>query len=113
MTWKDRLQDASFRGVPFKVEEESAGTGRRVETHEYPNRDKPYTEDLGKITFRPSITAYVVGDDCFDQRDRLIDALNKPGPCDSALRIWGDTVVECVLNKLCPSHTYVIFKYPE
>ncbi|EHI1083666.1 hypothetical protein J0873_003621 [Escherichia coli] len=24
-----------------------------------------------------------------------------------------DTVVECVLNKLCPSHTYVIFKYPE
>ncbi|EOM8164393.1 hypothetical protein OFO11_29540, partial [Escherichia coli] len=20
---------------------------------------------------------------------------------------------ECVLNKLCPSHTYVIFKYPE
>ena len=40
MTWKDRLQDASFRGVPFKVEEESAGTGRRVETHEYPNRDK-------------------------------------------------------------------------
>lgn len=80
MTWKDRLQDASFRGVPFKVEEESAGTGRRVETHEYPNRDKPYTEDLGKVTFRPSITAYVVGDDCFDQRDRLIDALNKPGP---------------------------------
>ncbi|VFT06472.1 putative phage tail protein [Escherichia coli] len=34
-------------------------------------------------------------------------------PCDSALRIWGDTVIECVLNKLCPSHTYVIFKYPE
>ncbi|HBP3935390.1 TPA: DUF2313 domain-containing protein [Escherichia coli] len=34
-------------------------------------------------------------------------------PCNSALRIWGDTVVECVLNKLCPSHTYVIFKYPE
>ncbi|EPY2517038.1 DNA circularization N-terminal domain-containing protein [Escherichia coli] len=76
--WRDRLQDASFRGVPFKVEEESAGTGRRVETHEYPNRDKPYTEDLGKITFRPSITAYVVGDDCFDQRDRLIDCAAEP-----------------------------------
>ncbi len=48
--WRDRLQDASFRGVPFKVEEESAGTGRRVETHE-PERDKPYTEDLGKSLF--------------------------------------------------------------
>lgn len=55
MTWKDRLQDASFRGVPFKVEEESAGTGRRVETHEYPNHDKPYTEDLGKsLSAHPS-----------------------------------------------------------
>lgn len=80
MTWKDRLQDASFRGVPFKVEEESSGVGRRVETHEYPNRDKPYTEDLGKVSFRPSLTAYVVGEDCFDQRDRLIEALNKSGP---------------------------------
>lgn len=95
MTWKDRLQDASFRGVPFKVEEENAGTGRRVETHEYPNRDKPYTEDLGKVTFRPSITAYVVGDDCFDQRDRLIDALNKPGPGTLVHPTYGELKV-CV-----------------
>ncbi|EKQ5662318.1 DNA circularization N-terminal domain-containing protein, partial [Escherichia coli] len=93
--WRDRLQDASFRGVPFKVEEESAGTGRRVETHEYPNRDKPYTEDLGKITFRPSITAYVVGDDCFDQRDRLIEALNKPGPGTLVHPTYGELKV-CV-----------------
>ncbi|EPR0211413.1 DNA circularization N-terminal domain-containing protein, partial [Escherichia coli] len=47
MAWKDRLVEASFRGVPFKVEDEGAPVGRRVETHEYPNRDKPYTEDLG------------------------------------------------------------------
>ncbi len=93
--WRDRLQDASFRGVPFKVEEESAGTGRRVETHEYPNRDKPYTEDLGKVTFRPSITAYVVGDDCFDQRDRLIEALNKPGPGTLVHPTYGELKV-CV-----------------
>lgn len=35
---------------------------------------------------------------------------------------WGDsyptvqndrTTAECVINKLCPSHTYVIFLYPE
>lgn len=52
MTWKDRLQDASFRGVPFKVEEESAGTGRRVETHEYPNRDQaPIPKTWGKSLF--------------------------------------------------------------
>lgn len=79
-SWKDRLQNASFRGVPFKVEEENSVVGRRMETHEFPNRDKPYSEDLGKVTFRPTITAYVIGDDCFDQRDKLIEALNKPGP---------------------------------
>ncbi|UXY12079.1 DNA circularization N-terminal domain-containing protein [Kosakonia sp. ML.JS2a] len=80
MAWKDRLVDASFRGVAFKVETEDAGVGRRVETHEFPNRDKPYTEDLGKVSFRPNISAYVIGEDCYDQRDRLIEALNKPGP---------------------------------
>lgn len=33
--------------------------------------------------------------------------------CNSAIRTWGDTVVECVIDKLCPSHTVVIFAYPE
>lgn len=33
--------------------------------------------------------------------------------CDSAIRTWGDTVAECVIDKLCPSHTVVIFAYPE
>lgn len=80
MAWKDRLVDASFRGVPFKTEDESLTAGRRVETHEFVNRDKPYTEDLGKATSRPKFSAYVIGDDCYEQRDRLIEALNKPGP---------------------------------
>ncbi len=33
--------------------------------------------------------------------------------CDSASRTWGDTVAECVIDKLCPSHTVVVFAYPE
>lgn len=33
--------------------------------------------------------------------------------CTDSLRTWGDTVAECVLEKLAPSHTYVIFRYPE
>lgn len=80
MAWKDRLVDASFRGVPFKTEDESLTAGRRVETHEFVNRNKPYTEDLGKATSRPKFFGYVIGDDCYEQRDRLIEALNKPGP---------------------------------
>ncbi len=30
-----------------------------------------------------------------------------------SLRTWGDTVAECVISKLAPSHTYVIFRYLE
>lgn len=104
MAWKDRLQPASFRGVPFKVDNEDAGAGRRVETHEYPNRDKPYTEDLGKVTFRPNITAYVVGDDCYDQRDKLIEALNKPGPGTLVHPTYGEVSV-CVDGEVRVSTT--------
>ncbi len=104
MAWKDRLQDASFRGVPFKVEDEGSPVGRRVETHEYPNRDKPYTEDLGKVTTRPSFSAYVVGDDCYDQRDRLIEALNKPGPGTLIHPTYGEMSV-CVDGEIRVSST--------
>lgn len=33
--------------------------------------------------------------------------------CTDSIRTWGETVVECVLNKLAPSHTYVTFLYTE
>ncbi|UQY45078.1 YmfQ family protein [Mixta hanseatica] len=33
--------------------------------------------------------------------------------CTSSLRSWGDTVLECVMMKLAPSHTYVTFLYLE
>ncbi|WP_455424786.1 YmfQ family protein [Dryocola sp. LX212] len=32
--------------------------------------------------------------------------------CTESLRTWGDTTAECVINKLCPSHTIVLFSYP-
>lgn len=35
------------------------------------------------------------------------------GDCTDSIRTWGDTVVECVMTKLAPSHTYVIFLYME
>lgn len=33
--------------------------------------------------------------------------------CASDLRMWGDTLVTGVINRLCPSHTCVLFNYPE
>lgn len=78
--WRDRLRDASFRGVSFSVEDEEGTFGRRVQVHEYPGRDKPFTEDLGRATRRLSINAYISGDDYSDKRNRLIAAIETPGP---------------------------------
>ncbi|EPK6614876.1 DNA circularization protein [Enterobacter cloacae] len=78
--WRDRLRDASFRGVPFSVEDDEGTFGRRVQVHEYPNRDKPFTEDLGRATRRMTINAYLIGDDYADKRDRLIGAVETAGP---------------------------------
>lgn len=82
MAWKNNLQPASFRGVPFEVESGDLTAGRRVQTHEYPGRDKPYTEDLGRAVRRISIEAFLVGDDFMAKRDKLLGALEESGPGD-------------------------------
>lgn len=78
-TWRDQMHPASFRGVPFLVETESAPVGRRVQLHEYPQRDRPLVEDMGAQTRRFKFTALVAGDDVFFQRDNLLHALDTPG----------------------------------
>ncbi|MFP1951762.1 YmfQ family protein [Lonsdalea quercina] len=42
-----------------------------------------------------------------------IDNMTCISACTDSLRTWGETTAECVIEKLCPSNTYVIFKYPE
>lgn len=77
--WRDRKQGASFRGVPFMVDNDSVPVGRRTQLHEFPQRDQPFVEDLGRRTRHFKFTGFVAGDDCLAQRDRLLTALDKPG----------------------------------
>ncbi|MGQ6394718.1 DNA circularization protein [Serratia sp. IR-2025] len=102
--WKSRLQPASFRGVPFSVESDEGTFGRRVQTHEYPNRDNPYTEDLGRATRRFTISAYLIGDDYIDQRDRLIAAVDTPGPGTLVHPNYGEMAI-CVDGEVRVSHS--------
>lgn len=78
--WRDRKQGASFRGVPFWLDTDSVNVGRRTQLHEFPQRDQPFVEDLGRRTREYKFTGFVVGDDCLSQRDRLLTALDTPGP---------------------------------
>jgi prophage DNA circulation protein len=82
VSWRDRLQPAAFRGVPFLVEEHGLGGGRRVVVHEYPEQDDPHTEDLGRRAREFTISAYLVGDDYDADRDRLWAALEKAGSAE-------------------------------
>lgn len=93
MSWKDNLQDASLRGIAFKVDSDEATFGRRVQVHEYPNRDKPWAEDLGRATRRFNVQAYLIGDDFFEQRNRLIEAIEKPGSCTLVHPYYGEMTV--------------------
>lgn len=80
MAWQDNLQKARFRGVEFQVEADDAAFGRRVQLHEYPQRDKPFAEDMGRKAREISLTAFLVGPEYMAARDRLLAAVEEPGP---------------------------------
>ena len=91
-----QLQPASWRGVPFETFGGQAQFGRRTAVHEYPNRDVPWVEDLGRGTRRIQVTAFLVGDDVIAQRDALIAACEKPGPGELVHPTFGKLQVSLV-----------------
>lgn len=87
MAWTDQLQTASFRGIPFGVLSTESTFGRRQAVHEYPFRDKPWIEDLGRATRRITFRAFLVSDskiygggDVLLQRAQMVGAAEAFGP---------------------------------
>lgn len=79
MAWIDKLQPGSFRGIPFKIESHEFGSGRRKINHEFPQRNKTRSEDLGKKTQLFLLELLIIGDDYFSDRNKLLDALEGEG----------------------------------
>lgn len=82
MSWRLRIdQDlrGSYRGVPFYVDQHQGNAGRRWLIHEYPRRDKPYSEDMGRRAKEWRLTLFVIGENYDRERDRLIEAFDAPG----------------------------------
>ena len=76
---QELLRPASFRGVDFHVEESGLEFGRRVQVHQYPQRDRAWPEDLGRAPRAITFTAFVVGDDYIQRAERLMAALETKG----------------------------------
>lgn len=79
MSWLDRFRTGSFRGVQFFVESHSGSFGRKQVNHEFPERDKPFTEDLGRQARAFNIEGYLIGEDYDLDRNKLIEAIEKAG----------------------------------
>ncbi|ROM70279.1 hydroxyacid dehydrogenase [Pseudomonas brassicacearum] len=77
MSWRDRLLPASFRGVGFWVDQAKTPVGHKGQLHEYPQRDQPFFEGLGQQAKIHELTAFIVGPDCLEQRDKLLKALEQ------------------------------------
>jgi len=78
--WRDGYRIGSFRGVPFNTKVSQVKGGRRKQKREFAKRDDGNTEDLGRRLKDFKLELYVLGDDYFDQRDALEDAINAEGP---------------------------------
>lgn len=70
---------ASFRGISFLIPQASVPVGMKVQLHEFPQRDEPYAEQMGKQAQIHRLVCWIVGDDCFERRDKFMEAVQTPG----------------------------------
>jgi prophage DNA circulation protein len=103
--WRGELMIARFRDAEFHVDSNSRENGRRIVTHEYPKKDIPYSEDMGRRAKEFSIRGYCIvypndTDTLFQRdyrrpRDNLIRALEQESRGVLVLPTLGSLVVVC------------------
>lgn len=75
----DDLYPASYNGVGFLIESSTVAGGRKTVTHEFPNQDNRYVEDLGLLNETITIRGCVATESYFGDRDALKFAFETPG----------------------------------
>ena len=94
--WMKTLRSASFRGVPFYVDEEAIPkTGRRIVTHEYVKAEEHATEDMGRLPREFRIKAYIASDQADVQTVALLEACSTKGAATLVLPFFGAHQVRC------------------
>jgi prophage DNA circulation protein len=94
LPFRDALLPASYKAAPFFCEANSRNNGRRIITHEFPKKDIPYSEDMGRrakvftlrgycITYPSTLEGNMGGLYNIDYRvvrDNLLFQLESSGP---------------------------------
>jgi prophage DNA circulation protein len=89
--WRNALLPASYKNCEFHVEAMTFDGGRRNVPHEFPKKDRPYVEDMGRRAFNATVRGYCISfpvntvyplyrKDYRVARDLLHDALQAGGP---------------------------------
>lgn len=74
------FKQPTYKDVPFYCEETSNEFGGRLVSHQFPQHNTPYVENMGRKGRIFTITAYVIGDRWEQERDDLIKVCEDPSP---------------------------------
>lgn len=58
--WRDEWLPANFDGFPFHVEAGGTEGGNRIVTHQFPKKDVPYSENMGRKAREWTVRGYIV-----------------------------------------------------
>jgi prophage DNA circulation protein len=89
--WRAQLMPAAYNGARFHCDTNSRESGRRIVEHQFPKKDQPYGEDMGRAAREFSVRGYCIvfpyetGDPLYGldyrlARDRLMQQLEAEGP---------------------------------
>jgi prophage DNA circulation protein len=104
--WRQSLMPASFNGARFHCDTNARESGRRIVEHQFPKKELPYAEDMGRqareftlrgycITFPFDSGELLYQTDYRKARDALIQQLEQEGPGVLQLPTQPSQVVVC------------------
>jgi prophage DNA circulation protein len=104
--WRESLQPVSFRNKKFYVySSNTSGDARRIVTHEYPQQDIPYHEDMGQQFRVYELSGYVIGDNWEKERDELRKECAKKGAGLLIHPDFGQVNVRCIACNITEDKT--------
>ena len=103
----EKLQPASFRGIPFLVNTETKAGGKKTVTHEFVNSNKRFTEELGELPPNFSIEAIVHGENAIAERRNLERVLNLSGKGDLVHPVYGLLQVKSTTYSVTSNQTNI------
>jgi len=110
-----RLKDfqvAKFRDLPIFVTSESVSRGKKTVIHEYPNSDKRFVEELGKLPPTFTLNVIVFGSDAVQDRYNLEFKLEEPGLGTLIHPVYGSNEVQVLEYNAKSDQTKIgVFEY--